>query len=276
MNWAGTAILCAATQGTVSILDSHLASKRIPSFKSFLLLVSVMQLSAGLLFYYLFPLPERVGILPILAGLASGLLRAASISIMFYSLKKKEVTQVIPIIHTNPIFVAVLAVPLLGETLYFWHWLAIAIVVVGAVMVSMEKTPAGVTRWPVGTFVLLSISSLFYALANITAKYALNYISFWNSYSLGALGIAFVFLVASLRPHVIDEITSMPQRGSSLALFVFKEAVVLVGMLLLLWSIEMGPVSLVSTIVGSRPIFVVIYSMLLGWAFPNFLIKSAS
>ena len=37
------------------------------------------------------------------------------------------------------------------------------------------------------------------------------------------------------------------------------------------WAIERGPVSLVSTILSSRPIFVFIYALVLGRFFPVFL-----
>jgi len=268
-------MLSAATQAVVSIFDSHLASKRIPSFRSFLMLVGIVQLTYGALVLFLFPFPEGVSFTPVLAGITAGLLRGASISIMFYSLRKKEVSQVIPVIQTYPIFVAIIAMPLLGEMLNYLQWLAIIIVVAGAVIVSMGKSPAGVINWPGKTFLLLLVASFLFAMANIAAKYALSHISFWNGFSLNALSIAAAFLLFTTRPRVISEIREMPQRNSAIALFVFKETLVLVGMVLLLWAIEIGPVSLVSTIAGSRPVFVVIFSIILSRVFPNFLIKLA-
>ena len=49
----------------------------------------------------------------------------------------------------------------------------------------------------------------------------------------------------------------------------------MIGIVLSYWAVQRGPVSLVSTIISSRPVFVAIYSFLLGMIFPGFLIRSA-
>ena len=274
MDWTTTAILSAATLSVVNIIDSHLITKRMPSFRAFLLLVGVMHMSYALLLLYLFPLPENVGLLPILVAVTSGLLRTASVSIMLYSFKIKEVSQVIPVVYTYPIFVAMVAVLLLGESLHYLQWLAIVIVVVGVVMVSIERSSAGATRWLGKTFLLLLISSLCMALGDVGSKYALNYISFWNNYSITAICMSGFFWLISVRPHVLREIRDMERRNSSLVLMAFNETLAPVAILLSFWAIQRGPVSLVAAIIGSRPVFVTIYSLVLGRLFPDFLIKS--
>jgi len=44
-----------------------------------------------------------------------------------------------------------------------------------------------------------------------------------------------------------------------------NETLAPVAIILLFWSIERGPVSLVSTIAGTQPVFVFIFAVLLGW-----------
>ena len=183
MNWTSVAILSAAILGMVSIFDSHLVSKRMTSLRAFLLPVGIILLIYASFLLYLFPLPEGTGIWPILAALASGILRGIAAGIMLYTLKKEDVSRVIPVAHTFPIFVAIMAVPLLGEVLGYLEWLAIIIVVAGAVMISTEKSPSGSTSRLSRPFLLLFISSLLFAVANIASKYSLSYISFWNSFT---------------------------------------------------------------------------------------------
>ncbi|MFC1932295.1 EamA family transporter [Chloroflexota bacterium] len=274
MNWTSTAILSAAILGVVNIIDSHLLSRRLPSLRAFLLPVSSIHLVYGLLLFYLFPLPEGTSLWTVLVAIGAGICRTVAAIIMLYNLKKEDVSRVIPVVYTYPIFVAIMAVPLLGESLYYLEWLAIVIVVAGAVIISAEKSPSGATSRLGRPFLLLFVSSLLCAVADIANKYALAYISFWNAYSITMLCLSSIFLLASLRPHIIRQLRDMKQRNSSITLLAFNETLALVGIVLSFWAMERGPVSLVSTIIGSRPVFVAIYSLVLGLVLPQFLIRS--
>ncbi len=275
MNWTGAATLSAATLGLVNVIDSHLISKRLPSLQSFLVPVSVIHLSTGLIAFYLFPLPDGIGIMPILIALAAGLLRAAGIGIMLYILKKEDVSRVIPIVYTYPIFVAIMAIPLLGESLNYLQWLAILIVVAGAIVVSFEHSFSGSTAQIGKPFLILFVSSLFNALADIAGKYSLGYMSFWNLFWLVSFCISGAFLLISVRPQTFKELKAMKQKKVILSFFAFSETMAPAGIVLSYWAMQRGPVSLVSAIGGSRPVFVAIYSLILGLIFPGFLIRSA-
>ena len=180
VDWVSIAILSTAVLGLVNILDSHLVSRRMPSLRAFLLPASIVILAYGLVLFYLFPLPEDIGIWPLTVTIASGIIRTISVTIMLYIMKKEEVSRIIPLVSTYPVFVAIMAVLFLGETLYYLQWIAIMIVVAGAVMVSARWSPGGSTTWLGASFFLLIGASLLMAVANVTAKYALAYVYFWN------------------------------------------------------------------------------------------------
>ncbi|MCK4387697.1 MAG: EamA family transporter [Dehalococcoidia bacterium] len=270
MNWVNTALLSAAIMGMVSILDSHLLFKRMPGLRSFLLPVGIIHLIYGSLLFALFPLPQGAGIWPVLAAVASGMLRAAAVVIMLDSLRREEVSRVIPVVYTYPIFVAIMAMPLLGEFLNSLEWLAIVIVVVGAVMVSITQSPSGSIRWR-GKPLLLFSASLLFAVADIAGKYALAYISFWNMFWLSAFCMSGIFLLVSVRPQVIGQVIKMEQRNSAIGLLVFNETLAPIGIVLSFWALERGPVSLVSTIISSRPMFVLMAALILSRLSPMFL-----
>ncbi len=271
MSWINAAILSAATLGVVNIVDSYLLSKRMPGLRAFLLPVAIIYLIYGLILFALFPLPDDIPPLAMLAAIASSLLRTGAVTIMLYVMRKEEISRIIPVVYTYPIFVAIMAMPLLGESLGPLKWLAIVIVVAGAVMISVKQHPTGTTAWLSKPLLSLFGSSLCFATADIASKYALSYLSFWNLSWIGALCLSAIFLLASLRPHIWQQLSHMKQRNSSLGLIAFNETLAMVGIMLLLWAIERGPVSLVSTIIGSRPIFVVIFALILSRVVPTFL-----
>jgi drug/metabolite transporter (DMT)-like permease len=243
----------------------------MPGLRAFLLPVSIFHLFYGLLLFYLVPLPEGIGILPVLVAVVSGIFRTIAVTIILYNLQKEEVSRVIPVVYTYPIFVAIMAVLFMGETLGYLQWLAIIIVVAGAVMVSVRQSPSGSTIWLGKPLLLLFGSSLLLAMADVTSKYALAYISFWNMFSLTAFCISGIFLLVSMRPRILSQLSSMERRNSAIALLAFNEILAPVGIVLLFWALERGPVSLVSTISSSRPVFVVIFALILSRILPGFM-----
>ena len=256
--------------GVVNIFDSHLLSKRMPGLRAFLLPVGSIHLIYGLILFALFPLPEGIGIRPILATIVSGIFRTGAVLIMLDSLKREEVSRVIPVVYTYPIFVAIMAVPLLGEYLNHLDWLAIVIVVIGAVMVSIGQRPSGSSGWR-GGLLLLFGSSLLFALADIAGKYALAYISAWNMFWLTTFCMTAIFFSISVRPHIIRQLINMNRRNSTMGLLAFNETLAPIGIMLSFWALERGPVSLVSPIISSRPMFVLIYAFILSRLAPMFL-----
>ncbi len=271
MNWASIAILSAAIYAVVNTIDSHLLSKRLPGLRSFLLPIGIMHLIYAFILLYLFPLPEGIGTWPVLVALVSAILRAAAVIIMLYNLKKEEVSQVIPVVYTYPIFVAIMAVPLLGETLVYLQWLSIIIVVAGAVMVSVRQSTSGATRWLGKPLLLLFGASLFLAMADVTGKYALSYISFWNLFYITAFCMSGIFLLISVRPRILRQLNSMKQKRSTIALIALNETLAPMASVLMFWALERGLVSLVSAIASSRPMFVLIFALILSRILPEFL-----
>jgi len=271
IDWVSIAILSTAVLGVVNILDSHLISRRMPSLQAFLLPAGIISLVYGLVIFYLFPLPDDIGIWPLTVILASGIARAISLFILLYTLKREEVSRVIPMASTYPVFVAIIAVPLLGETLNYLEWIAIIIVVAGAVIVSTRRSPGGSTTWLGKAFFLLIGSSLLMAVGNVATKYGLAYISFWNMYCINVFCMSGIFILTSLRPRILKELGSMKRRNSAITLLILNEILVVIGVVLSFWAMERGPVSLVSTIASSRPIFVIIYALILSRTSPAFL-----
>ncbi len=271
--WISIAILSAATIGLVNILDSHLISKRMPSTRSYLLVVSPIIMLSAIIIAFLFPLPTNLSFWYLTVAVISGLLRAISVIMLLYTLRREEVSRAVPVVSIYPVFVAILAVPLLGETLNYLQGLAIAIVVIGVAIISLKKRTGDLTNWLGKTFLLLLSSSLLLALADVTSKYALDYFSSWNMYWISILCIATMLLVISMRLSVIKELTQIIKLRSVLMLVAVNEILVVASAIMMFWAMERGPVSLVSTLTSTRPVFVVIYALILSRFMPNLLLE---
>lgn len=265
------ALLGTTAMGVVNVIDSHLISKRTPSLKAFMLPLGAVLLINSLVLRHLFPLPEDVSTQTIAVAVASGIARSGAALIMFSALRKEEVSRVVPVVYTYPIFVAIMAMSFLGESLSWLNWLAISIVVVGAILISLRPGLPGSTKPSVKTFVLLFVASLLFATADVASKYVLIDISAWNLLWIVMLCISSILLILSLRPSTFSQWSQMKQRKPTIALFFSEGLLAFAGVALLLSAIERGPVSLVSTISGSRPAFVLVYALILSYLLPDFL-----
>ncbi len=273
MNWANAALLSAAILAVVNILDSHLVSKRFPGIRAFMLLVAIIHLSYAVVMSVVEPLPADVG--PLFVGYAvlSSLIRTGAIIILLDALQHGELATVIPVVYTYPVFVAVIAFVFLGERLEWQQWLAIAVVVSGVVAISMRRAPS---RIQIGRTrsALVMLSSPLFATADVLGKVALEQINFWNLFWIGAAVMGSVFLAVSLRKNILRCIVELPQRGKLFALVVLNEVIAPVGIVVSYWALQHGPVSLVSTLVGTRPLFVLFGAFVLSRLAPGFLFWS--
>jgi drug/metabolite transporter (DMT)-like permease len=257
----------------VTVFDSHLVSKRLPSLRAFMLPVGAIHLCLAIATAFLAPLPVAVVSPAVGYAVFSSLIRVGAILILLDSLRREQVSTVIPVVYTYPVFVAIMAFAFLGERLQPLQWGAVCIVVVGAVLISVGRGPSrsDIAR---PRAVLLFVSSLLFAAADVTGKQALSDISSWNLFSVGAATMGASFVALGLRPYVVRSIRAMPDRRTALALLVGNEILAPAGIAMSYWALERGPVSLVSTLISSRPLFVVAFALLLSRIAPEFLFWS--
>jgi len=276
VTWITSATFAALVGGIVVVIEGHLVSKRMPSLKALLFPEAIVQLVLGLSIIAIHPLSREIGSTSILVAIASGVARSIAIFLMIRALRSEEVSRVIPVVHTFPIFVAILAVPLLSETLGYLEWVSIILTVAGAVLISIKYDTGGRGARLRKSFAMLMGSSLLIGIANTASKYALEYISFWNMCSINAICISAVFILLSLRPGTLLELRNMKKRGKALALVTLGGCLALTTNIFSFWAMEQGPVSLVSAILNIRPSLVFIYALALSHFFPDVLNEQLS
>jgi len=273
LNWISTALLSSAMQAAVSVVDSHLLSKRMLELRTLILAMGVIQALYGLLLYILFPWPANIPAAGILSVIAASIFGIGGSLTTLLVLQKEEVSRVVPIGHITPVYIAIIATIFLDENLTYLHWLAIIIVTAGALIVSTEKNQVIASSSMKRPFSLLFIATLFGALGAIFTKITLRYMSFWNMYSMAILIASVIVLAISARPDTFNQWREMKRRSSTLALIVLNEIAGMSASVLYVRAVSLGPVSLVSTIGGVRPFLVIIYSAILSLVLPGFLLE---
>ena len=267
MDWILASLASAFTFAIVSILDKIIFLRFIPRPATFIFLVGVIQFVTGLVIMLFSPLggyPFEVWGVAYLSGMFWGI----SLVTMFWVMSYRDVSRVIPVVSSSPVFVAILAVVFLSERLGVLHWLAIAVTVAGTAILS-KKNPEQGGKIPLdSSFFLLVLGAATFALGMFLNKFALQDMRLWDLFILRNFGLGTICLLLMTRPSVLRDALRVFMSPAAIGTFVMTEgAIVFVGMALVLWAIDLGPVSLVSTVTSTRPLIVLALSILLSMRF---------
>ncbi len=268
MSWFTLATLSAALSGIVAIFDSHFLSRRLSGLGAYLLPLGVFHFIVALVILAIEPFPAGTQTTALLAALGSGVFTGFSSIIMLNIVRSGEISRIIPVINTSPIFVALMAIPLLGEKLDILDWSGVILTVAGAILISVQQDGGKKKAIIQKTFFALLFCSLLYAVSNIVAKYALDSLSFWTVYGANASVFGLIFILFSLRRSTYNQISTLEHRNRVIGLIVLGQSIVVVAILLSFLAMDEGPVSLVSTVIGVRPVFVFIYTLVISRFFP--------
>ena len=103
------------------------------------------------------------------------------------------------------------------------------------------------------------------AISNVTSKIALDDLPILFTHGLRMLALGIVFLAFNLRTAPWEDVRSLLTKRSTALLIVSLNELVIanIGLLLSLWALSLGPVSLVTALLGTRALFIVAYSTLI-------------
>jgi drug/metabolite transporter (DMT)-like permease len=269
--WIITSLATAITISIANIIDSHILSKKLGLHHYLLIMSAFMVISASIVFV-IFPFPEAPGFKYIMAGIGGGLTSGFALVILFNAMQKGEVSRIIPVTSSFPIWVAVLSMPLLGEMLNLWQWMAIVLTVAGAVLISLQRGEGGGQKTRLQkSFILLLFVALLFSLSNIGYSYAMKELTFWNTFTINGICAAVVALAFSARKSHFQELKKLEQRNQKIAWVFGNQTIAALGIILSFIAISSGPVALVSTIMNIRPAFILVFSLIVSRVFPGFI-----
>ena len=263
MDWVAVSLAGAAAFALVSILDKVLLVRFVPNARAFIVMVGLIQFPVAAL-----ALPfssfEGIGASPLVVGYFSGFLWGISLVAMFGVMSTQDVSRVVPVISTSPVFVAILAVIFLSESLSPLHWVAILATVAGAGLISLRSSSSSGRVGLGPSFFVLLLGSIALAGGQFLSKVALDDMDVATLLVTRSAGLGMAAVILPFRPSVVPLIRRAVTDPPTLAVFVMAEGfVVLLAMVLTLWAIGLGPVSLVATAMATRPLFVFAMSVAL-------------
>lgn len=269
MSWFILILIATGLFSLVNILDKFFCSQK---FKNYYAFAVATNLFGWIFLLGIVPFTDFSNSLgwPLFFALISGPVYLSMWILFWKALEKGEVSRVAAIFNVRPIFTSLLAVFLLGEIISLQKWVAIILVIMGALLASWEGNKKESGRFNLA-YLLVILSAFAAALGDILSKFALVKISpfgvyFWSSFA--SLPIIFIFLG---RKAVRNELKLNLKDKQSLISLLFRGFISVVAVCFFYLALEKGPASLVVTVGASSPILVFIFTILLSHFRPKFI-----
>lgn len=196
-----------------------------------------------------------------LAAALSGIVYVVEVMIYFFSIKNENVSMVIAILMSSPLYTLLLAVLFLGERVTVAQAAGIFLVVAGSIVVSVRK---GEGRHTVSGMLLPSVVASFLLGASaVLTKYSLTTLSFWDSVVARQMGSFLAVLPIGII-LVMRQSGGQFQNPKPVLFSGASEVVFMIGMVMITLASSLGPISLVSAAGAVQPLFVLLWLFLLG------------
>ena len=114
MEWMWYSIASAFTFALVSVLDKLIISKHVNNANVFIVGVGVSQIILGIVIIPVSAFSDLT-LNSLLISIFSGIFSGIYLVVMFQIMESQDVSRVIPVVSTYPVFVAILAFFILGE-----------------------------------------------------------------------------------------------------------------------------------------------------------------
>ena len=264
MEWISLALFSAALFGVVTALEKRLIDHHLPNLSVYYASISYsLLIPAALVFLATEGVPDEATNLNMGWAALSGWTWGVGLAMVFWGYKLEEASRASAILHTFPVFVAILAAITLGESLVPGQWAAIFAIVAGAFIISIRRLSGSNTLSLSRALPILIIASLLTALSHIFAKAALDDgLTVWMTYSIRATTMALAFGILA-KPKGFLEMIALLRNGRTMALMLIADySIAPVASISLTRATEMGAISLVAALAATRPLFVFLVSSL--------------
>ena len=261
MSWITLALLGAAIISIANISDKTVIHRYAKHPLTIPLMIGMAGTISGVISFMLAGIPLTANIETNTVALISGGFWGLSGVIMIRVLFNQEVSRTIPVTQSSPIFAALLSMTFLGEDISNLQWAGIILTVVGSVLISLQFRDVG-TIFLDKSFYFLMFSALAFGASNVVGKYVLDDLPVLYTHGLRMIGFGAVFLVFTLRAVPLNEVKRFFANRSPALVFVGVNEFITanVGLLILLRALAEGPASLVIALMGTRSLFVILYS----------------
>src|SRR3972149_6935093 len=215
MDWVIFSLFSRALWAADNIVDKLLRGRYLPDSLTLTLIAGISALLLSLVII-IFNGLRWIGFGPAALVIFAGAFQIVAVFAFYQAISKEEISRVIPLFQFTPPFVLILSLLFLGEVLTLTHYLAFVLILLGGLLISLQKTK-GVFKLRVA-FWWMVLSSLIYAIYAVILKSLYVAHPFWDlTVYLGFGGFLpnplLLLLITSFRSIWISSLSVVRSRG---------------------------------------------------------------
>jgi transporter family protein len=263
MDWLTLALIAAALNGGVSVVDKFVIEKQIPNPMVYSLFMGSYGIISAIVVFFAADIHIRPVGLTIMAFL-SGTAYLLYIVLYFAAMSYNDASVVVALGQISPIFSTLLGFLFLNERFTMLTYLGVGLTTVGAVLISLERNEDTQLKRRLrinAALRLMVVACFIYSLNSFMLKFALEEISVWDGFFWPRMGVFAGALALLLLPSVRRQLsTALRNIGWRVNVLIMgSEGAALVAVYAMTLAFDRGPLTLVSASSATQPIFIMLF-----------------
>jgi transporter family protein len=273
MNWFLLALIGPLLWAIVNHIDKYLLSNQFEGKSTGSLMIFSTLIAAVVLpvIYIVEPSIFGISTKNVLLLIVVGILSALAVWMYLVALDEDEVSIIVPLFQTIPLFGALFAFLFLGETLSLQQWLGCLTIIAGSMIITLEvdeeqkiRLKKKVLFFMLGSAAVFGFYETLFKVAAIDENFWVS--SFWEHVGLLMVGIVLI-LIPKFRRDFLSLVTKNAK--SIFSLNIGSEVMTIAGNIVTNYALMLAPVALVLAVSGTQPFLVLIMGVVLTSFFPK-------
>ena len=199
--------------------------------------------------------------------LGAGVIQATVWLLQSYAINREvDISRIVPVLDSFPLPVLIIAVVALGETLTPLKWVAALMVIAGAILASAHQAmPGERIRMNRSLFAIIG-AMMAMAVMTILFKIVSTELTAFQMIALTWLVSAPIHLGISRVTHVGPAIRTALRSPSAVGMMAASQIAMFIAIIAGLIAITIGPVSLSTAIMSTRPVMLLIWAVASGFS----------
>ena len=266
MEWVLLSVISVVGFTGMTVVQKRALDRYVNGAVTFNAVASMMQFAVAVVLIAIAPIDDWFS-RGVLLMVAAGTLQALQWLLQLYALNRStDVSRIVPIMDSFPLVVLIISVALLGEVLTPIKWFAVLLVVGGAILASLSQAIPGERVRFDRSFAAIMGAMLGMALLTVLFKLASEDLAITQMLGLAWLFAAPVHLIVARIAHAGADVGAALRSRAAVGSIGFTQLLMIVAFMAGLGAIMLGPLSLTTAIMGTRPVMLLLWFMASGFS----------
>jgi uncharacterized membrane protein len=267
MDWVVLSLVSAVAFTFVMIAQKRTLDRHVRGAVAFNASAAVIQVGVALVLIALSP-PDWFSS-AIVVMMVAGLVQATVWLLQSYAISREaDVSRIAPLLDSFPLLVLLIAVVFLGESLTPLKWIAVLMVIGGATLASWHQAlPGQPVRFNrsflaiVGAMIAMSLMAVLFKVASADLSVMQMVATAW------LFAAPMHFIAMRLTNAGVENVLAVFRSRSAFGWVGLTQAAMVIALFSGLTAITLGPLSLSTAIMGTRPVMLVLWVLASGISF---------